>query len=412
MTRLLLSGNAAAAWGARLAMVDFVPTFPMPHGAEIIDMIAGWTEQGMMAGRLVQQESDASVITAAAAAAISGVRVFAASSSQGLLHAMEMLYHVSGWRVPLVLVAVSRGISLPNTIEPDYNGVLAARDSGFLQIHCATCQEVLDSVLFAHRLAEDEDIRLPVLVNQDGFSLSFTREPVAIPNATAAKQFVGSYNSDTFTSRTSTPLSHAVATFGSGPYSYFRYELHLASQQALIIYDELANEFRDFFGRYYPAVDAYRSDDAEYMFVIGGSLANQAKEAVDRLRDSGWKIGLLRPRLVRPFPQQKFASLLQGKRAVAVIDQDISLGKGGILHTELVSALYGQSDVPPIIASFIGGLGGRRISEQEFFAMATVLHEAVACGDTPPPRMLFTEDEFREVKKLRTIAYVERESLD
>lgn len=411
MTRILVTGNGAAAWGARLSLVDYIPAFPITPQTEIIETLANWIEQGEMPGKLVTLESEHSMITAAGAAASSGVRVFSATSSQGLLYSMEMLYNVAGWRVPMVLVNVSRGLSAPITLEPDHNDVLAARDSGFLQIHCATCQEVLDSVLLAHRLAEDENVRLPVLVNQDGFYLSFTREPVEVPNATTAKQFIGSYEPGNLGFRASTPLSHAVAVLGGGPYSYFRYEMHLATQQALTIYDELTNEFRDFFGRYYPAVDAYRSEDAEFIFVIMGSFATKAKAAVDQLRDGGWKVGLLRPRLLRPFPQDKFVSLLQGKRAVAVIDQNLSMGKGGILHTELASALYGQRDVPTILASFIGGLGGRDITSQEFFEMATVLRKAADTGETPPPRLLFTEQEFREIKNLQAIAHAERHEI-
>lgn len=411
MMRILLTGNGAAAWGARLALADYIPAFPITPQTEIIETLADWIDKGEMPAKLVTLESEHSMITAAGAAATTGVRVFSATSSQGLLYGMEMLYNVAGWRVPMVLVNVSRGLSAPITLEPDHNDVLAARDSGFLQIHCATCQEVLDSVLLAHRLAEHEDVRLPVLVNQDGFYLSFTREPVDIPNAVAAKQYVGSYHTDSIAFRASTPLSHAVAVLGGGPYSYFRYEMHLAAQQALKVYDEMADEFADFFGRRYPAIDAYRANDAEYVFVMLGSFATKAKVAVDRLREEGWKVGLLRPRLLRPFPQDKFHHLLQGKKAVAVIDQNLSMGKGGILHTELTSALYGRANAPAIIANFIGGLGGRDISLEEFVEIAMILRKAVRQGVTPPPRLLFTETEFREVKNLQAIAHVERNEI-
>src|SRR5210317_1788668 len=188
MTRKLLTGNSAAAWGARLAGVDYVPAFPITPQTEIIETLANWIDSGEMRGRLVTLESEHSMVTAAGSAAATGVRVFSATSSQGLLYAMEMLYTVSGWRAPFVLTNVSRGLSSPITLEPDHNDILAARDSGFLQIHCASCQEVLDSTLIAFRLAEDERVRLPVIVTLDGFYLSFTREPVEIPDAHAARQ--------------------------------------------------------------------------------------------------------------------------------------------------------------------------------------------------------------------------------
>ncbi|HBE93150.1 MAG TPA: pyruvate synthase, partial [Gammaproteobacteria bacterium] len=285
MKRILLTGNGAAAWGARLATVDYVPAFPITPQTEIIETLANWIDAGEMAGRLVTMESEHSMITAAGSAAATGVRVFSATSSQGLLYAMEMLYTVSGWRAPFVLVNVSRGLSAPITLEPDHNDILAARDSGCLQIHCASCQEVLDSTLMAYRLAEDERVRLPVIVNLDGFYLSFTREPVEIPDADAARQFVGSFDAENIRFRASAPESQAVAVLGGGPYSYFRYETHLAAMNGLAVYDEIAEEFSECFGRKHEAVEAYRADDADYLFVMMGSFATKAREAVDRLRE-------------------------------------------------------------------------------------------------------------------------------
>ena len=302
MKRILLTGNGAAAWGARLAGVDYVPAFPITPQTEIIESLANWIDGGEMAGRLVTLESEHSMLTAAGGAAATGVRTFSATSSQGLLYAMEMLYTVAGWRAPFVLVNVSRGLSSPITLEPDHNDILAARDSGFLQIHCATCQEVLDSILIAYRLGEDQRVRLPVIVNLDGFYLSFTREPVTIPDEAAARQFVGSFDPGNIRFRASAPESQAVAVLGGGPYSYFRYETHLAALNGLEAYDEVANAFSDQFGRSHPAVESYCADDADYLFVMLGSFATKAKEAVDRLRQAGWAIGLIRPRLLRPFP--------------------------------------------------------------------------------------------------------------
>ena len=411
MKRTLLTGNGAAAWGARLAAVDYVPAFPITPQTEIIETLADWIDAGEMAGRLVTMESEHSMITAAGGAAATGVRVFSATSSQGLLYAMEMLYTVSGWRAPFVLVNVSRGLSSPITLEPDHNDILAARDSGFLQIHCASCQEVLDSTLMAYRLAEDERVRLPVIVNLDGFYLSFTREPVEIPDADAARQFVGSFDAENIRFRSSTPVSQAVAVLGGGPYSYFRYETHLAAMNGLAVYDEIAEEFSECFGRKHEAVEAYKADDADYLFVMMGSFATKAREAVDRLREEGWAIGLVRPRLLRPLPAARLQQLLACRKGVAVIDQNISMGMGGVLHSELASVLYGRNDAPPVLASFIGGLGGRDISTEEFFEMAKALRQAVESGQTPPPRLLYTETELREVRKLQAIAQVERSTL-
>ncbi len=408
MQRKLMTGNAAAAWGARLAGVDYVPAFPITPQTEIIETLAAWFDDGTLNGRMTVLESEHSMVTAAGAAAATGVRVFTATSSQGLLHAMEMIYTVAGWRAPFVLVNVSRGLSAPITLEPDHNDVLAARDSGFLQLHCSTCQEVVDSILIAYRLAEHAEVRLPIIVNQDGFYLSFTREPVQLPDIEAARDFVGDFDPGALGFRAGMPESQAVAVLGGSPYSYFRYECHLAMQQALTVYGEVAAEFEQRFGRFHGLAETFLSEDADYLFVMMGCFATKAKQAVLRLREAGFKVGLLRPRVLRPFPDEFFRRVCRGKKGVAVIDQNLSLGKGGVLHAELASVLYGQSDAPPIVASFIGGLGGRDISQEEFFRILEVLQEASASGHTPPPRLLYTRGEFEQFKKLQAIAVYER----
>ncbi|MDH5219333.1 MAG: pyruvate synthase, partial [Gammaproteobacteria bacterium] len=397
--------------GARLAKVDYIPAFPITPQTEIIETLGKWIDDGEIDSRMVTMESEHSMVTAAGSASVTGVRVYTATSSQGLLYAMEMLYNASGWRAPFVMTNVSRGLAAPITLESDHNDIMAARDSGFLQIHCTTCQEVLDSTLMAYRLAEDPRVRLPVIVNLDGFYLSFTREPVEIPDADLAAKFVGEFDAENIRFRASSPASQAVAVLGGTPYSYFRYELHLAAMKAVEVYDEVAADFRNRFGRAYPAVESYHSDDADYAFVMLGSFASKAKEAVDRLREDGWSIGLVRPRLLRPFPFDAIRTMLAGKKGLAVIDQNISMGMGGVLHSEICSAMYAQDKAPKAILSFIGGLGGRDISAEEFYEMAKEIRDAVNSGKCPPPRLLYTRNELREVTKLQAIAQVERVEL-
>jgi pyruvate ferredoxin oxidoreductase alpha subunit len=409
--RKLITGNAAAAWGARLACADYVPAFPITPQTEIIEALGQWIDAGEIDSRMVMFESEHSMITAAGAAAATGVRVFTATSSQGLLYAMEMLYTVAGWRAPFVLVNVSRGLSSPITLESDHNDVLAARDTGFLQIHCSTVQEVLDSVLIAYRLGEDPRVRLPVLVNLDGFQLSFTREPAALPDAEAAAEYVGAFDPHGIEFRASHPVSQAVAVLGGGAYSYFRYELQRATEAAVPAYDDAATRFRAAFGRDHPSVETYRSDDAEVVFVMLGSNATKAKVAVDQLREDGQAVGLVRPRLFRPFPTQAIRAALAGKQAAAVIDQNLSMGAGGILHAELSAALYAHPGAPGVLTSFIGGLGGRDIQAEEFFEMAAVSQRAASDGTAPPMRLLYTRDELRELRKLQGIARAERNEL-
>jgi len=408
VTRVLLTGNAAAAWGTRLAGVDYVPAFPITPQTEIIETLGGWIASGELAARMVMLESEHSMLTAAGAAAATGVRVFTATSSQGLLYALEMLYAVAGWRAPFVLVNVSRGLAAPITLGSDHGDVLAARDSGFLQLHAASCQEVLDFVLLAHRLGEDARVRLPVLVNLDGFTLSFTREPVEQPLASVAARFVGPFEPGSVRFRASRPISQAVSVLGGTPYSYFRYEMHRAAEAALAVWEEVSSEFARVFGRHYGSVATHRSEDAELVLCLIGSLATQAEGAVDALRAEGRRVGLVRPRVLRPFPAEALRAALSGKRAVAVLDQDLSIGMGGVLHAEIAGALHGAPGAPPVLASFVGGLGGRDVGAAELTAIFDATAQAAEAGRSPPPRLLYTEAELREVRKLQAVALGER----
>jgi len=402
MARDLLTGNAAAAWGARLADVDYLPAYPITPQTEIIELLAQWIADGDMAGRMVTLDSEHSMLTAAGAAAATGARVFTASSSQGLLYALEMLYTVAGWRVPFVLVNVSRAVAAPITLEPDHNDVLAARDTGFLQIHAETCQEVLDSILMAYRIAEHADVLLPALVNLDGFYLSFTREPVDVPEAAAVREFLPAYEPQHARFSASHAMAQGVAVLGSSAYTFFKYQMHYAATAAEAVHTAVAADFADRFGRTYGVVEGYQLDDADWVIVMSNSFSTVGKAEVARLRQRGEKVGMLRLRLVRPFPHAEIARLLSGRRGVAVIDQNISVGKGGIFYAEIASAV--RQPGPPLL-SFIGGLGGRRFRSAEFDRILATLREAEHTGGSWEPHLLFTETEYRQVVDMLRIAH-------
>ncbi len=405
--QILVTGNAAAAWGARLSSVDYIPAFPITPQTEIIETLSGWINNGEMDSHLTMYESEHSMITAAGSAATAGVRVFTATSSQGLMYGMEMIFAIPGWRVPFVLVNVSRGLASPITLECDHNDILAARDSGCIQIHCSTCQEILDSVIIGYKISEHIKIRLPVIVNLDGFYLSFTREPVEIPEQHKVIQYLGEYNPMNDIYSASAPQARGLIVLVGSQYSYFRYQAHLANLKALDVYKEAAEEFTLQFGRNYSVIESYKIDDAEYCFIMVGSFSTKAKSAADLLRSEGWRIGLIRPRLIRPFPSEELRILLSGIKGAAVIDQNISFGKGGILYTEITSALYGADGNYPVTGSFIGGLGGRDITIDEFIVIAGEMREYVQKGKQPDTRLLFTEDELQQIKKIQLIAGTE-----
>jgi len=404
MVKKLLTGNAAAAWGARLAGAEYVPAFPITPQTEIIETLADWFATGEMQGKFVTLDSEHSMLTAAGAAAATGVRTFTATSSQGLVYALEVLYTVAGWRVPFVLVNVSRGLSAPITLGPDHNDVLAARDTGFVQLHAETCQEVLDSVLLAYRIAEDPRVSLPVLVNLDGFFLSFTREPVDLPEAARARQFLPEFKPVQPVFRASHPVAQGVAVMEASTYSYFRYQLHRAVNNALMVHAEAAADFERLFGRQYGTVEPFRLDDAEIVLVMAGSFTTKGKAAVERWRRQGRWVGLLRLRMIRPLPAADIVAALAGRRAVGVIDQNLSPGMGGILYQELAGALAMVASRPPILRSFIGGLGGKDISQAEFDHVLAAL-EAAHPNDGPlEPELLFTRAEWDQTRNRLALA--------
>ena len=403
MSGTLLTGNAAAAWGARLADVDYIPAFPITPQTEIIELLAQWTATGTMPARFVTMDSEHSMLTAAGAAAAAGARVFTATSSQGLLYGFEMLYTIAGWRVPLVLVNVSRGLSSPITLEADHNDVLSARDSGFLQIHTETCQEVVDTILMAYRLAEDQRVMLPVLVNLDGFTLSFTREPVVLPNAATVREFLPAYQPNHAFIRGDRPMAQGTAVLGGAVYSYFRYQQHLAQEHALAVHQEVAEDFAAGFGRHYGLVESFQLDDADYVLVMSNALATKGKMAVQRLRARGVKAGLLRLRVLRPFPAAAIVAALDGRRAVAVLDQNLAPGLGGITYQEVAAALYATDHRPPLL-SVIGGLGGKDISTAEFDVVFDDLQRAAAGERVMGLRLLYTQPELERMQTLLRIA--------
>jgi pyruvate ferredoxin oxidoreductase alpha subunit len=405
VSRELITGNAAAAWAARLARIDYLPAFPITPQTEIVETLERWIEAGEIDARLVTLESEHSVVAAAGAAALTGVRTFTATSSQGLLYAMEMLYTVAGWRAPFVLVNVSRGVAAPITLEPDHQDVLAARDCGFLQIHCASAQEVLDSVLIAHRLSEDPRVRLPVIVNLDGFHLSFTREPVAVPSAEQADAFLPPFDTRSASFRASKPVSRAIAVLGGVPYSYFRYEMHRASQAALAAYHEIAADFERACGRRWPLVETHRTEDAEVVLLLIGSYASKARDAVDRLREAGMRWGWC-ARASAPLSDAALRAALRGARSRRA-RQNLSMGLGGVLHAS--SRPRAASQCARGVASRHGL--GRRDVTAEFFAMAEEALRAAELGRPPAPRLLYTEAELLEMRKLQGLAGAERAEL-
>jgi len=256
----------------------------------------------------------------------------------------------------------------------------------------------------AYRIAEDERVMLPVIVNLDGFYLSFTREPVSLPDPEKVKEFLPPFRPAHLGFKASAPHAFGVAVLGGTPYSYFRHQMHLAAMNALEVHQEAAGAFERLFGRRYDVVEGYRLDDAEDVLIMTNAFASKGKAAVDVARAEGKRVGLLRLRMIRPWPADAIRDVLRGRRAVAVLDQNLAPGQGGILFQEIAACLYDEALRPRALCSFIGGLGGKNLSEGEFQAIFEQTADAGVRGKGIGPVLLYTEADHREMVQLQVVA--------
>ncbi|HIH86662.1 MAG TPA: pyruvate synthase, partial [Methanosarcinales archaeon] len=278
MKQTLVTGNEAAAWGARLARANYIPNFPITPQTECIETLARWSADGELPGTYFDRmESEHSVMSAAVGAAAVGSRVFTATSSQGLLLMHEVLYIAAGMRLPIVMANISRGLSAPVTLWSDHNDFLDQRDSGWLMFHAENNQEVLDMVLQAYRIAEDPRVLLPAMVNMDGYVLSFTDEPITIPSPEQVEEFLPEYD-PAHTIAKNRPVTVGPPVLDE--YSIFRAQNHVASRNALDVIEELQDDFEKIFGRRYNLVDEFMLEDADLVLVTQGSMSTTAKAAI------------------------------------------------------------------------------------------------------------------------------------
>jgi pyruvate ferredoxin oxidoreductase alpha subunit len=354
----LLDGNQCAAWGARLAKVDYVPFYPITPQTEIGEVIAQWKADGKLQGEFEQLDSEHSVMSAALGSAATGARTFTASSSQGLLLMHEILPNVSGTRLPMVFVNVSRSISAPISLWCDHNDVLAMRDAGWIMVICETNQEVLDSVIMGYRVSEN--ILLPTFVNMDGFVHSFTREEVELPEESVVDLFIPKQDLK-HKLDVNKPKSLAIPTLHG--YMEFRSQVHKAMIDSIKVIEKTHKEWKSLTGRGWDFFDEYKLKDAEDVIVMIGANTTIAKSSVDKLRKNGKKVGILRIRVLRPFNEELFRKKLNHVKRIGVVDQNIAPGLSGILFPEVRSALFGMEVK---VSNYITALGGKPVHDKDF----------------------------------------------
>ncbi len=368
----LITGNEAAAWGARLSRAEVVPNFPITPQTECIETIAKWVANGEWKTDFVKMDSEHSVMSAAVGASASGARVFTASSSQGLLLMNEIMYIASGLRLPIVMATVSRGISAPITLWSDHNDFLSFLPAGWIMIHASTNQEELDSIIMSYKVGENKKVLLPTMVNMDGYVLSYTDEPTSIPSQLLVDKFLPKYKPTHAFFDAKHPLIQGSAVLKGEDYTYFRKQHTAAAQNSLKVIEQVANQWKKLTGREYGLFEEFMLEDAEYFFVTQGSISTTAKQAVLDLRKQGVKAGLLRLRVIRPLPWKQIAKALENAKAVAVIDKNVSPGIGGIMYPEIKAVLY-ENENKPVVSGFVAGLGGSKTSVKKFQSILAYL---------------------------------------
>lgn len=367
---MLLTGNHAAAWAARLARPQVVPVYPITPQTPILEKLTDFQAEGSFDAEILTPESEHSVLSACIPASLAGARVFTATASQGLLLMHELLHYASGARAPIVMVNVNRTVASPWAFWPDQTDSLAQRDTGWIQFYCESAQESLDTVIQAFRIGEQ--VQLPVLVNQDAFYVSHALEPVCVP----AQQLVDDYLPPYAPAhRLDTALGESWGNVVSQDmFCRHRQDIEAAMGKALAVAQDADRLWGERTGRSYGLVERYRCDGARVVVLAIGSMCGTAREAVDAMREAGFAVGLLKLRLLRPLPVAALRAALAGVPDVVVLDRNHSPGQGGILHQELRAALY-QMPHAPHIHGFLAGVGGVNVSPD---AIAHMVQTALA----------------------------------
>ena len=379
-----LSGNEAVAIALRQINPDVFPAFPITPSTEIPQYFASFAANGEVDTEFIPVESEHSSMSAAIGASAAGARALTATSSCGLAYMWEELYIAASNRLPLALALVNRALSGPININCDHSDSMGARDSGWIQMYAENNQEAYDNMVQAFRISEHKDVKLPIMICQDGFITSHAVENIELLEDNEVRSFVGEYEPENYLLNPECPMA-------VGPYSVTDYYMEAKRNQAegmrhveQVVLD-VAKEFAELSGREYGLFEAYRLDDAERAVVMIGSAAGTTKDAIDRLREKGEKVGLLKIRLYRPFPAEAIADALKNVKAVAVMDRaEGYTNHGGPLGADVMAALF-RARSTALATNIIYGLGGRDVRvedmEQVFEDLQTMIDQNDA-GET------------------------------
>jgi pyruvate ferredoxin oxidoreductase alpha subunit len=356
MTKKVMTTNSAVAEAVRLARPQVIPVYPITPQTSISEKLAEFVANGKIDGEYIRVESEHSALSAALGASGTGVRVFTATASQGLLLMHEIGFATAGMRAPIVMANANRSVSAPLSIWNDHQDSIAQRDTGWLQIYAEDGQEALDSILTAYKISENPKVLLPSMICLDGFILTHTVEPVDVPSFEEVDKFLPKYVAKHAFLDPEKPMSLGTFT-DPNYYMEARYQVEEAMENSIEVMEEVNKEFEEVFGRKYGFVEEYKCEDAEIIILAMGSVCSTLRECIDGLRDRGEKVGLLKIRVYRPFPVEYIKKAIAKADKIAILDKNISFGVGGALYNDIKAKIH---DVEAY--NFIIGLGGRDIT--------------------------------------------------
>ena len=359
-----LSGNEAAATAMKQINPDVVAAFPITPSTEIPQYFSSFVDNGLVDTEFVAVESEHSAMSACIGAEAAGARAMTATSANGLSLMWEMVYIASSLRLPIVMSLVNRAVSGPLNIHNDQSDAMGVRDSGWIMLFSENNQEAYDNLLMAHKIAENENVLLPLMVCQDGFITSHSIENITLLEDEEVKKFVGEYHPKHYMLNDKEPMSIGPMDLQAYLFEH-KYQQAEAMRNAKQVIIDVAKEFEKVTGRKYGLFEEYRLEDAEIAIVCMNSTAGTTKDVVDNLREKGIKAGLLKVRVFRPFPAEEIAKALSHLKAVAVLDKADSLnGVGGALFGDVTSAMY-VNKCNVNTSSYVYGLGGRDTTTKE-----------------------------------------------
>ncbi|MEJ2718691.1 MAG: transketolase C-terminal domain-containing protein [Deltaproteobacteria bacterium] len=387
-TRKMLTGNYAAAYGAKLARVEVVPAFPITPQTPLMEKVVGFIENGELDAEFIPVESEHSAMAAAVAAEAMGARTFTASSAQGLVYMHENLFVASGIRLPVVMAIVNRCIGPPNTVLSDLSDSLDQRDTSWIQIYVENAQEVHDMIPQAFRIGEDARVLLPVAICFEGIIISHYMEPVEILDQEKVDRFLPPYRPkhailDPDPDR---PMSLGQIAMDDTYITEIKYQQQEAMDRSKAVIQEVDEAFATTFGRGYGGLlSAEGMEGAEVALVTLGSLASTVRAVTKHLREeAGLPIGFVKLRAFRPFPRQELRDCLSKTKAIAVLEKGVSIGAGGPVFLEL-SHCFNRRDHNPLLTDYIVGLGGREVTFEEVRNIALSLFEERAADSINNP---------------------------